>query len=111
MKADNPQLNVSEVSFARGTKGGGKNSYGNRGSFGISNVSNAAVDDHLFDKHEYHALTSEQNNTLRIKRLKRGHVGNGQGGGGDNNGKGGCKGPRAVSLKHMALYYRDGCQV
>jgi hypothetical protein len=25
MKADNPQLNVSDVSFAHGTKGGGKN--------------------------------------------------------------------------------------
>jgi hypothetical protein len=33
MKAENPQLNVSEVSFARGK--GGKNSYGKRVSSGI----------------------------------------------------------------------------
>jgi hypothetical protein len=55
MKAANTQLNVSEVSFARGK--GGKNSLGKRGSAGISNVSNAAVRDHFFEKHEYHALT------------------------------------------------------
>jgi hypothetical protein len=46
MKAENPQLNVSEVSFARGKAG--KNSYGKRHSIGISNVSNAAVDDRFF---------------------------------------------------------------
>jgi hypothetical protein len=51
-KAENPQLNVSGVSFARGTKQGGKNSYGKRGSSGISNVSNAAVDGRFFEKHE-----------------------------------------------------------
>jgi hypothetical protein len=55
MKADNPQLNVSKVIFARGK--GGNNSFGKRGSSGISNVSNAAVDDRFFDKNEYHALT------------------------------------------------------
>jgi hypothetical protein len=33
MKAENPQLNVSEVSFARGKAG--KNSYGKRHSTGI----------------------------------------------------------------------------
>jgi hypothetical protein len=49
MKAENPQLNVSEVSFARGKVG--KNSYGKRHSTGISNVSNAAVDDRFFEKH------------------------------------------------------------
>jgi hypothetical protein len=42
MKAENPQLNVSEVSFARGKTG--NNSYGKRHSTGISNISNAAVD-------------------------------------------------------------------
>jgi hypothetical protein len=47
--AENPQLNVSEVSFARGK--GGKNSFGKRGSSGISNVSNTAVDDRFFEKH------------------------------------------------------------
>jgi hypothetical protein len=46
MKAENPQLNVSEVSFARGKAV--KNSYGKRHSTGISNVSNAAVDDRFF---------------------------------------------------------------
>jgi hypothetical protein len=61
IKAENPQINVSEVSFDRGK--GGKKSFGNRGSSGISNVSNAAVDDCFFEKYEYHALTPEQNNT------------------------------------------------
>jgi hypothetical protein len=36
MNAENPQLNVSEVSFARGKAG--KNSFGKRNSTGISNV-------------------------------------------------------------------------
>jgi hypothetical protein len=49
MKAENPQLNVSEVSFARGK--GGKNSFGKGGSSVISNVYNAAVDDCFFEKH------------------------------------------------------------
>jgi hypothetical protein len=57
MKAENPQLNVSEVSFARGKAG--KNSFGKRNSSGISNVSNATVDDRFFEKHEYHALTPD----------------------------------------------------
>jgi hypothetical protein len=92
MKAKNPQPNVSEISFARGK--GGKNLFGKRSSAGISNVLNAAVDGRFFDKHEYHALTPDQKNTLRLKRLKRGHVGNGHGG----NGKGNGKGPMLKSL-------------
>jgi hypothetical protein len=75
MKSGNPQLNVSEVSFARGKAG--KNSFGKRNSSGISNVSNAAVDNRFFEKHGYHDLTPEQQNTRRLKRLKRGHVGKG----------------------------------
>jgi hypothetical protein len=86
MKAENPQLNVSEVRFACGK--GSKNSFGNRGSSGISNVSNATVDDRFFEKHKYHALTPEQNNTLRLKRPKRGHIGNDHGGSGNGNGDG-----------------------
>jgi hypothetical protein len=54
IKVENPQLNVSGVSFAHGKAG--KNSFGKRNSSGISNVSNAAVDDRFFEKHEYHAL-------------------------------------------------------
>jgi hypothetical protein len=73
MKAENPQLNVSEVSSARGKAG--KNSFGKCNSTGISNVSNAAVDDRFFEKHEYHDLAPDQKNTLRLKRLKCGHVG------------------------------------
>jgi hypothetical protein len=73
MKAENHQLDVSEVSFARGKAG--KNSYVKRHSTGISNVSNAAVDDRFFEKHEYNALTTDKKNTLRLKRLKRGQVG------------------------------------
>jgi hypothetical protein len=41
MKAENTQLNVSKVSFARGKAG--KNSFGKRHSAGISNVLNATV--------------------------------------------------------------------
>jgi hypothetical protein len=85
MKTENPQLNVSEVSFARGKAG--KNSYGKCHSTGISNVSNAAVDDRFFEKHEYNALTPYHKNTLRLKRLKHGHVGNSHTGTGNNNGK------------------------
>jgi hypothetical protein len=50
MSAENPQLNVSEVSFARGKAD--KNSYEKRLSTGISNVSNAAVDDSFLEKNE-----------------------------------------------------------
>jgi hypothetical protein len=85
LKAKNPQLNVSEVSFSRGKAG--KNSYGKRHSTGISNVSNANVDDRFFDKHEYNALTPDQNNTLRLKRLKSGRVGKSHTGVVNNNGK------------------------
>jgi hypothetical protein len=49
-KAENPQLNVSEISFARGKAG--KNSYGKHHSTGISNVLNAVVDGRFFEKHE-----------------------------------------------------------
>jgi hypothetical protein len=61
--------------------------YGKRHSTGISNVSNAAVDDRFFEKHEYNALTPEQKNTIRFKRLKRGRVGKSHTGTGNNNGK------------------------
>jgi hypothetical protein len=64
----------------------------------ISNVSNAAVDGRLFEKHEYHALTTEQKNTLHLKRLKCGHVGNGHGGNGNGTGKCKEKGPMIKSL-------------
>jgi hypothetical protein len=76
MKAENPQLNISEVTYARqsgGGKGGGK-----RGSSGISNNSNGDVADRLFEKHEYHTLTPEQKNNLHLKRFKQGHVGTGK---------------------------------
>jgi hypothetical protein len=96
MKAENPQLNVSEVSFARGKSG--KNSYGKLHSTGISNVSNAAVDDRFFEKHEYNALTPDQKNTLRRKRLKSGHVGKSHIGAGNNNGKNNGKGATIKSL-------------
>jgi hypothetical protein len=89
--------------FSRGK--GDKNSYGKRGSSGISNVSNAAIDDRLFDMHEYHALTPEQRNTLYLKRLKLGHVVNGQGGGGVGNdcGKGNDKGPTLKYLNRIIV--------
>jgi hypothetical protein len=83
-------LNVSEVSFARGKAG--KNSFGKRNSTGIPNVSNSAMDDRFFEKHEYHALSPDQNNTLRLKLLKRGHVGKRHTGTGNGNGKNSGKG-------------------
>jgi hypothetical protein len=89
-------LNVSEVSFARGKAG--KNSYGKLHSTGISNVSNDAVDDRLFEKHEYNALTPDQKNTLRLKRLKRGHVGKSHTGANNNNVKNNGK---AVTIKSL----------
>jgi hypothetical protein len=95
-KAENPQLNVSEVSFARGKAG--KSSYGKLNSTGISKVSNANVDDRFFEKHEYNALTPDQKNTLRLKRLKRGHFGKSHTGAGNNNGKGNGK---AVTIKSL----------
>jgi hypothetical protein len=87
---------VSEVSFARGKAG--KKSYGKRHSTGISNVSNANVDDRFFEKHEYISLTPDQKNTLRRKRLKRGHVGESHTGAGNNNGKSNGK---AVTIKSL----------
>jgi hypothetical protein len=96
LKAENPQLSVSEVSFAR--EKAGKNSYGKRDSTGISNVSNAAVDDILFEKHEYNALTTDQKNTLRLKHLKRVHVVKSHTGAGNNNGKNNGK---AVTIKSL----------
>jgi hypothetical protein len=80
LKSENLQLNVSEVSFARGKAG--KNSFGKHHSTGISNDS---VDDRFFEKHEYNALTPDQKNTLGLKRLKRGHVGKVHTGNGNRN--------------------------
>jgi hypothetical protein len=96
MKAEKLQLNVSEVSFARGKAG--KNSYGKRHSTGISNVSNAAVDDRFFEKHEYNALTPDQKNTIILERLKSVHVGNIHTGTGNNTGKNNGKGATLKSL-------------
>jgi hypothetical protein len=97
-RAENPQLNVSDVSFSRGKAG--KNSYGKRQSTGISNVSNANVDDMFFEKHDYNALTPDQKNTLGLKRLKRRHVGKSHTGAGNNNGKSNGKAVTSKSLTH-----------
>jgi hypothetical protein len=94
LKAKNPQLNVSEVSFARGKAG--KNSYGKHHSTGISNVSNAAVDARFFEQHEYNAINPDQKNILRLKRLKRGHFGKNHTGTGNNHGK---KNGKSVTIK------------
>jgi hypothetical protein len=96
MKAVNPQLNVSEVSFARGRAG--KNSFGKRNSTGILKVSNAAVDDRFFEKHEYHTLTPDHNNMLRLKHLKSGHVRNDHNRNGNGNVKNSGKGATIKSL-------------
>jgi hypothetical protein len=56
------------------------------------------VDDRFFEKHEYNALTPDQKNTLRLKRLKRGHVGKTHTGAGNNNGNNNVK---AVTIKSL----------
>jgi hypothetical protein len=56
------------------------------------------VDDRFFEKHEYKILTPDHNNTLMIKRLKRGHVGKSHTGTGNNNGKNNGKGATIKSL-------------
>jgi hypothetical protein len=56
------------------------------------------VDDRFFEKHEYNALTPDQKNTLRLKRLKSGHVGNSHTGAGNNNGNNSGKGATIKSL-------------
>jgi hypothetical protein len=96
MKAENPQLNVSEVSYSRklgGGKGGRK-----PGSSGMSNNSSSDVADLFFYKHEYHTLTPEQKNNFPLKRLKRGHVGNGLS---SRDGKIHAKGSQSSNIKHM----------
>jgi hypothetical protein len=98
MKAENPQLNVSEVSFARGKVG--KNLFGKRNSSGMSNVSNVVVDYRFFEKHEYNALTPDHKNTLRLKRLKRGQLGKGHSGNRNGSGKNSGKGPTIKSITH-----------
>jgi hypothetical protein len=95
-KAENHQLNVSEVSFDHGEVG--RNSFGKRISSGMSNVSNTAVDDMFFEKHEYRALTPDQNNTLMLKRLNNDHAVKGHGGNSNGTGKNSGKGPTIKSL-------------
>jgi hypothetical protein len=51
--------------------------------------------------HRWNVFTPEQKNTLRLKRLNRGHVGNGRGGVGTVNGKGKNKVPTLKSLNHF----------
>jgi hypothetical protein len=58
------------------------------------------VDDRFFEKHEYNALTPDQKNTLRLKRLKRGHVGKSHTGAGNSNGKNNGKSVTIKSLTH-----------
>jgi hypothetical protein len=64
----------------------------------MSSSSNGEVADRFFDKHEYHTLTPEQINNLRLKRLKRGHVGNGQS---SRDGKIHPKGSQSSTIKQM----------
>jgi hypothetical protein len=56
------------------------------------------LDDRFFEKHEYNALTPDQKNTLRLKRLKSGHVGKSHTGSGNNNGK---KNGKVVTIKSL----------
>jgi hypothetical protein len=56
------------------------------------------VDDRFFEKHEYNSLTPDQKNKLRLKRLKRGHVGKSHTGAGNNNDK---RNGKAVTIKSL----------
>jgi hypothetical protein len=64
----------------------------------MSSSSNGEVADRFSDKHEYHTLTPEQKNNLHLKRLKRGHVGNGQI---SRDGKSHPKGSQSSTIKQM----------
>jgi hypothetical protein len=64
----------------------------------MSNLSKAAVDDRLFEKHEYHALTPDHKNTLMLKRLKHGHFGKVHGGNGNGTGRSSGEGRRIKSF-------------
>jgi hypothetical protein len=59
------------------------------------------VDDRFFEKHAYNALTPDQKNTLRLKRLKRGHFGKSHTGSGNNNGKNNGK---SVTIKSLTRF-------
>jgi hypothetical protein len=56
------------------------------------------VDDRFFEKHEYNALTPDQKNTLRLKRLNPVHVVKIHTGAGNNNGK---KNGKGVTIKSL----------
>jgi hypothetical protein len=56
------------------------------------------VDDRFFEKHEYNVLTPDKKITLRLNRLKRGHVGKSHTGAGNNNGKNNGK---SVTIKSL----------
>jgi hypothetical protein len=101
IKAENPQFNISEVSFAH--RNAGKNSFDKRHSTRISNVSNTAVDDRFIEKHEYNALTPDHKNMIMLKRLKSGHVGKVHTGNGTSNGKNNGKGATIKSLTHSIV--------
>jgi hypothetical protein len=50
MKAKSPQMNVLEVNYSKNRQDGGNTYSGKRGSSGISNSTNADVDDRFFMK-------------------------------------------------------------
>jgi hypothetical protein len=78
-KSENHQMNVLEVSYSKNRQGGDRNYSGKRGYSGTSNSNqgspiNAAVDYRFYENHEYLAFNSDHNNTLHLKRVKRGHL-------------------------------------
>jgi hypothetical protein len=64
----------------------------------MSSNSNGEVSDRFFDKHEYQTLTPEHKNKLRLKRLKRGHIRNGQS---SRDGKSHPKGSQSSTIKQL----------
>jgi hypothetical protein len=92
MKAENAQMNVSEVNYSESNRS--DNTSSDKGA--SSGISNAEVRGRFYEKHEYHALSPEQRNTLR---LKRGHIGKDERGGG-TCGKGGGKRSSAKTIKY-----------
>jgi hypothetical protein len=61
------------------------------------------VDEKLFEKHEYNALTHDKKNTQRLKRFKRGHIGKSHTGDDNNNGRNNGKCATIKSLTRSIL--------
>jgi hypothetical protein len=96
MKAENPQLNVSEVSFARGKAG--KNSFGKRNSTEFQSFQTLQWMTGSLRSMNIMLSRLIRKNMLRLKRLKRCHVGKGHTGNGNGNRK---KSGKGATIKYL----------